>query len=422
MIKVRYNKRRMQINIVCLLSLITLMACNGGTSANSSNSPIITTMTISNMPESVRVCYESALSFSSDVVAINNNGVMTGMIKSQTGSGCIQQDYLFGNNGSQLEIIPLYNFSNTNLTATGARNSGISTNLITIGITFASDGSPSPFEFATYNNYLTPKLIENTNYLIGVSENGTFAAGFDLGGNPTLFNTALGLAYNLTYNNLPLSGASGLYAVSNSGIAGGMLGDISGNTSGILCFAENKACSYVVGGPSGGFSANIRSVSSNSRWIYGFAYFDNYTQLFSVNLETFAVTPLYNDLIIRNLVVSDTGDIVVRDNDSKSYLLVPLNITASENSLYSMSDLAAQLNLPSNLDLTNAYISPNGKYLAFDVSDFGTDDLFGLRIYFPDGIANYVQNNLTPVSLNNSRSSFWFKGQNVITESKTISL
>lgn len=408
--------------VISLLSVLTLVACNGGTtspSPSSSNSPVITTMTISNMPNSVHGCYESAVSFISDVAAINNNGIMTGTILSQTDLGCMQHDYLFGNNGSQLQVIPLYNFTDQDIIATGARTAAISTNLITVGITFVSDSSGFSYEWATYNNNLISELLVGTNYLTGVSENGTFAAGFNLGGNPKLFNTTLGLLYNLSYNNQPFPGTSGLYAVSNSGIAGGMVGDSSGGeASAMLCFAENKSCSYIVGGESAGFGAVIRSVSSNSKWIYGLAEIGNQTQLFNVNLATFAVTPLYKDLMILNSVVSDSGDIIVTDKNFNTYLLVPSNATASENNLYSINDLATQLNLPKNLDLANAYISPNGKYLAFDVSEYGSSDLFGLKIYFPDGIASYVQNNLTPVSSNNDTNSLWFKGQNVVSRSK----
>jgi hypothetical protein len=318
----------------------------------------------------------------------------------------------------------------SNLQITGARTAAISTNLITTGITFASDGSPSPYEVATYNNYLTPYQISDANYMIGISENGTFTAGFNIGGQPTLFNTLLAQSYNLTFNGSPMSDTM-LTGVSNVGIAAGSMSQKSSSDaedafkSGILCFATTKSCSYIVGGPSVSYDAYVNAISSNSKWIYGFANNAGDTQLFNVNLDTFAVTPLeqgFDDVpnpIIQNNVVTDTGDLIIKsDGTGKLYLLVPSNLTASENNLYSIDDLAAKLNLPDNVSLEDAYLSPNGNYIAFDVVDYGDANLFGVKIYFPNGIANYVSANLTPLTTNKilykNHSSSWFRGQHVV--------
>lgn len=414
--------------IFCLFPALAVVACNNGSSndnVNTNTNPVVTYLTESNMPTSVTQCYDGASSFVSNVSAINNNGVMTGAIQANPESGCLQQDYLFGNNGNQLQVIPPLKLANTSLEFTGARTAAISSNLITTGITFASDGSPSPYELATYNNYLTPYEISGANYMIGISENGTFIAGYNMGGQPTLFNTLLASAYNLTFNNVPMSGTM-ITAVSNVGIAVGSMEqkDSSSEDSfaaGILCSAATKSCSYIVGGTIVGYNAYVNSISSNSKWIYGYANNAGETQLFNVNLDTFAVTPLeqgFNDVpnpTIDNNVVTNTGDIIVKSSDTgELYLLVPSNSTASENSLYSIDDLAANLNLPSNVSLSDAYLSPNGNYIAFDVTDYEDANLFGVKVYFPNGIASYVAANLTPLSTSKHSSLSWFKGEHVV--------
>ncbi|MDD3267455.1 MAG: hypothetical protein PHC75_09800 [Burkholderiales bacterium] len=416
--------------LLCLLPAIAVVACNGGNNTSPTNTnPVITLLTESNMPTAVTECYHGASSFISDVSAINNNGVMTGTIQANPESGCLQKEYLFGNNGNQLQVIPLLQLPpDSDLQLTGAITSAISSNLITAGITFASKvDDPSPYELATYNNYLMPNIIAGANYLIGVSENGTFIAGYNIGGQPTLFNTILSQEYNLTFNNIPMQNTQ-ITSVSNIGIAAGNILQSTPDSndsfsSGIICSSTTKSCSYIVGGATTEFDASINAISSNSKWIYGYATHDNSNQIFNVNLETFAVTQLekgFDDIanpILNNNVVTDTGDIIVKDDDtSKLYLLVPLTPTASENNLYSIDDLAAKLNLPDNVSLTNAYLSPNGNYIAFDVIDYGSSNLFGVKVYFPNGIANYVSQNLTPLTKNKnlSKKASWFKGEHVV--------
>ncbi|MDD3267456.1 MAG: hypothetical protein PHC75_09805, partial [Burkholderiales bacterium] len=312
--------------LLCLLPAIAVVACNGGNNTSPTNTnPVITLLTESNMPTAVTECYHGSSSFISDVSAINNNGVMTGTIQANPESGCLQKDYLFGNNGNQLQVIPLLQLPpDSNLQVTGARTSAISSNLITTGITFAaSTDDPSPYELATYNNYLMPNIIAGSNYPIGVSENGTFIAAYSFGGEPTLFNTILSQEYNLTFNNLPMH-LTQIKSVSNAGITTGNMSQPvpdseNSLSSGIICSSTTKSCSYIIGGPSVGFDAYINAISSNSKWIYGYATHDDSSQIFNVNLETFAVTQLekgFDDIanpILNNNVVTDTGDIIVKD-------------------------------------------------------------------------------------------------------------
>lgn len=397
-------------SIVLWISII-LTACNSGGSTTGkapiiSTTPVITLLTESGLAEAAQKCYNTLKNYNSNILVVNNNGVVSGSIDSDPDSGCLQHGFLWSSSDSQFLIIPLLTIPGFNIT--GARISVLSTNLVSGGITFAPG-----YEFATFNNYLTPSnLIIDWNYVFGVSEQGQYITGTTLVGSYLFFDTAAGQQIELTYNNIPLQLNQfpvALYSSSNSGIAVGQLIESKINT-GIICQASTKVCTQVAGGADKGYNAIISSISSDGRIIYGWAYAlgsQNSTQLFSINPATNYVTPLFESFYVdsQDKVVTDNGIVVViKDGTSELYFYDP-----AVKGFYSIQELANKLSLPQNVSLENAYLSPNGNYLAFDVSNY-KNNIFGVKIFFPSGIANYLENNLSVIIPDNTHvQAAWFK-------------
>ena len=64
---------------------------------------------------------------------------------------------------------------------------------------------------------------------------------------------------------------------------------------------------------------------------------------------------------------------------------------------YSVAQLATKLKLIDSIEYTSIAISPNGNYLSFDVQSY-KNNIFGVKVYFPQGVAAYLHNNLTTIN------------------------
>lgn len=389
--------KKLAIVVGCLCALSGL-GCSS--SSPPSSSPQITLLTRAALPASVTACYDGAASFASDVGAVNNDGVFAGDIQANPaeGSGCLQHAYLWNGGSSRFEVIPFATLPDPTLEVLGERVAVLSTGLVSGGITFvASDNPDQPLEIATFNDHLAPSLIPGTNYVFGVSENSRFITGTNIGEQPLLFDHALGEAYNLTIGGVVLSRAM-LVGVSNEGIAvGSRPQESSVFDVAIVCSASTVSCADVVGGEIDGVNALFQSISSNGLFLYGFFEQNAETQLFSVSPTTHEVTALDPGYFIGTLSpATDDGTLVVHDGGPVAFLFV-LHPDGS-HAIYSVAELADRLALPSNVSVREAYLSPNGKFVAFDVDDFGPDDVFAAKVYFPSGVTSYAITNLTPVT------------------------
>ncbi len=155
------------------------MACSGGSGGgdNKPTAPVTTLLTESQLNEPTKECYRTMESYSSNVVAVNNNGVVAGSIQSNPSIGCMQQGYLWNNSKNKFSVIPPLSFEDFKVT--GVRLAALSSNLISGGITFTANG----YEFATINTHLIPNnLINNWNYVYGISEQGQYITGTTLFG------------------------------------------------------------------------------------------------------------------------------------------------------------------------------------------------------------------------------------------------
>jgi len=337
----------------------------------------------------------------SNVTAVNNNGVVAGSIKSGANNGCLQQGYLWNSNDNTFMIInPL---EVPNYSTSGFRLSVLSTDLISGGITFTSNNS----ELATENNFLTPSnSIIKWNYVFGISENGQYITGTTPYGSYLFFDTKQQQQIDLSYNP-PLTLAqhtAELISVANNGIAVGSI--IESNISrALICDATSKSCNAVAGGIDNNYKAWASSISANGKFIYGYALsLDNTSsQIFSVDVTTHAIKPLFESYFITNSITTNDGVIIVvnlRSNELAFY-------NQATNHLYSVQDLAQQLHLPDNVDISTASLSPNGHFLVFDVSDYRYNT-FAVRVFFPQGVARYVENNLVAIPQPAQRAA-WFR-------------
>lgn len=400
-----YSTRKAYITtiLINIFVIVLLYGCGAGASSAKNipdnNAPQVTLFSTTSLSKSIVNCSN----FNSNVAAINNNGVVAGFITSPHESNslqCVQHDYLWDSESSNsLSIIPFPDTLPIPEEVTGASIAALSTNLISAGITFINMtvSSTYPDEFASYNQNLLPNIINGWNYIFGVSENGQFLVGTNLGGNLLLFDTTLKQPAALTLDGTPLAGAAELISVSNDGTAVGIYNDTTISPNGIAIICKNTTQNCYIIDESDAYSSSARSISSNGQIIYG-VRLDNHgnNTIFQVNPETYATTTLFdNYTIYHHYNVTNNGIILVTPDSGDSYFIYVPKI-----GVYSVSTLINNLHLPSNIDPTTATISPNGKYIAFDVSTYTNNNIIGAKVFFPLGIESYLSKNITSIPVN----------------------
>lgn len=378
---------------IMLCSSALIVACSSGSVHSTGNpqNPIVTLLTESQLSKSFQNCYMDLESFSSMVAGINNNGVVAGAMLDDPNTGCLQHGYLWDNSkGNSFLSIPF--IKPPKFTVAGTRLTSISSNLITGGVTITKPA----LDTAIFNVGTAPKIaIANWNYVFGISEQGQFILGTTIFGSYLFFDTKLNKQIKLTYNGTPLSNFTvALVTASNNGKAvGTLVGQSEKNyNSGIICQAVDGTCAVVAGGDKNGYDAHITSISANGNFIYGYSLDNkNMLNVFSINPLNNHITPLIKSFFIHGNSITNDGLVTITHiNDNKVYIYDP-----AVNGLYSVKDLANKLNLPANTKLSEVHLSPNGNYLAFDVSSYD-NDILALKVFFPQGIAKYIENNIRP--------------------------
>lgn len=390
--KLTHQKYFKYIRITCLLGIISvIIGCNSGSiNKQKDTSPVITNFTASNLSKAATECYNDPSGYSSQVGAVNNNGVVAGSMQVKKSDKCIQQSYLWDNN---LKFIPLVE-DTERFTITGARLSVISTNLITGGITFAEDSNSrlGAYEFATYNNAMRPLILGGYNYVLGISENGQYLVGINIGGQPLNYDTVNESEIKLTYNNEPALGM--LYTVSNKGLMGISIINEGANNEAALCQESSGICTAVTIDDSKD-KAFITSIASQNQYIFGFYNNSGDTGVFSVNPDTYkgtTITKLKGFIANANSVTDKGALIASNGNNSKQVIYLSQN-----DQIYSVSDLVNKLNLTKSVANHSIEVSPNGRYIAFDVEDYNSNILM-VKVYFPNGIEEYLIKNIKPLS------------------------
>ncbi len=388
--KFTHQKYYKYIRITCLLGIISIIiGCNSGSVNKQKDiNPEITNFTAANLSKAATDCYNDPLGYSSQVGAVNNNGVVAGAMQVKKSDKCIQQSYMWGND---LKFIPLVN-NTEKFTITGTRLSVISTNLITGGITFAEDSQLGAYEFATYNNIMKPFILDGYNYVLGISENGQYLVGINLGGQPLNYDTVNESEINLTYNGEPAMGM--FVTVSNKGLIGASIINKGANNDAALCQESSGICTAVTMDESKDM-AFITSIASQNQYIFGFYNKSGDTSVFSVNPDTYKGTTIakLKGFIANENSVTDKGALIASNgNNSKQVIYLSQN-----DQMYSVSELVNKLNLTKSIAHNSIAVSPNGKYISFDVKDYNSNILM-VKVYFPNGIEEYLLKNIKPLS------------------------
>lgn len=386
--------------------LATLLVC-GPISAfaqvgDVSNAPSISYLTFNDVPYGkVKDCYYSPNGFATKPGAVNNNGVVSGSMGVKEGNTCQEHTYLWDNQKNSFNILPLLNPKTTeypNFKIVASISSSLSSNLVSTGISFAEEDAHL---YATFNQYMKPNELKGGNYIIQVSENGQYAVGWNIGGQPTFFNINKNSSIKLTLDGAELNRGAGLYNVSNDGTAVGIVFNDNMNNSAIICKAQSGACSRINVDQT--VLSFLPTISSNAKWAYGYTMNNKHIKLFGVNPATLAITPISSQIKqerLKNIYVdaqsTDLGATTVNSSGNSKYLLVP-QPNYHGVSLFSITELGKKLSLPSNVNFSTIRLSPNGKYAVFDVDSFD-NDRFVAKVYFPKGIENYAINNLTNVN------------------------
>lgn len=387
--------------LISIFAIAILYACGAGSSSSAtptiSNTPKITLFSMLNLTKSIVNC----ANFNSNVAAINNNGIVAGFIMSPKNNDslqCQQHDYLWNSESSNsLSIIPLPNSPfPAQEEVFGARIAALSTNLISAGIAFA--GNPQDVvQFASYNQNLLPYIINSGDEVLGVSENGQFLAGANsMTEELLLFNTILKQPTTLTLDGKPFIGGAELISVSNNGTAVGIYNDTNISQNGIAIICKNATQNCQIVDKSNQYISSVRSISSDGQIIYGVQRNNNDNTIFQVNPVTYSITPLFKGYTIYlHYNVTDSGAILVTPDAGDSYFIYVPKI-----GVYSVATLIHNLHLPSNIDSRTATLSPNGKYIAFDVSSYTNNQVIGAKVFFPLGIERYLKDNIIPIAVN----------------------
>jgi hypothetical protein len=346
----------------------------------------------------------SPSSLQANVQAVSNDGIVGGYVTSKLGTGgCLPRVFRWNNNG--FTIVPFPPMPpNTN--AVGGRIAVISTTNVTGGITFECQGAmscPSPFEAATASRPTTQTVINGWNYVFGISENGAWITGTNLGGQPLLYNVATGNPVTLTLKGVTMLNAA-LSSVSDAGLAVGFRLDPQlKSNNGMICISAG-ACQEIDMATSS-HSALIKSISSNGAYIYGFhSYAQSRNVLTAITKNSSGAyvvieTPLPY-VIFPRTDVTDKGTLVATANNRYYFVLPGLNTPPQNNyTVYTVASLIAKLGLGANVAQGSIALSPNGKYISFNVpvTGAGATTLIGYRAYFESGIETYLKSNLSPI-------------------------
>lgn len=371
--------------------------------AGAKSAPIVSRIVVSSSSAPFSGCTPSALV--ANVQAVSNDGVVGGYVTSKLGtSPCLPR--VFRWNTSGYTIVP-YPPMPPGTNAIGGRIAVISTNNVTGGITFECQGSmscPSPFEAATASAPTSQWVINGWNYVFGISENGTWITGTNLGGQPLLYNVTTKKPVSLTLNGAAIVNAS-LSSVSNAGLAVGSHDVQQPNTqNGMICITTGP-CQEIDKGTTA-YRALIKAISSNGSYIYGFhAYAQNRNVITAVTKNGsggYVVTETSLPYVMfPRADVTDKGAIVVTTaSGSAYYFVLPGPKTPTQNSylVYSVAGLISKLGL-AGVQQNSVALSPNGKYLSFNVpvTTGGASTLIGYSVYFQDGIEAYLMSQLTAV-------------------------
>ncbi|MEN9946226.1 MAG: hypothetical protein RLZZ293_612 [Pseudomonadota bacterium] len=392
--------------LLALASIGCLVACNNGSQATTSNSTVqslsesemnnvtndlptakVTYLYESMLPISAQQCFHKLPMYTSNLTAVNNNGVVAGSLL--VGDDCLQHGYLWDAKKNTFEIIPFPTLTGNYTTIVGSRISSLSTNLVTGGITFTDPNVPGNHEYATYNNYFSPWVMLGWNYVFGVSEDGKYVVGSNFAGQPLLWDVINNQSIALTISGNPIL-RSMLSSVSNNGIVAAQLSQ-NGYTNSLICKASTGTCEIVDGGKEMGYDSYLNSITHDGRFAYGWQRNGSGTHLYKLNVQTNQISLLIDNYYIPIVQNPDSGVLVVHSiNDDYPSIYVE-----SSNKVYLLQDLLDKLHISSqNIALSSIRISPNSKYLTFDVTEYA-NQLFGVKIYFPLGIATYLNNNLT---------------------------
>ena len=344
-------------------------------------------------------------SLQANVQAVSNNGVVGGYVTSKLGSsGCLPRVFRWTTSGYTIVPFPPMP-PNTN--AIGGRIAVISTNNVTGGITFGclrSMSCPTPLEAATASGPTSQSVINGWNYVFGISENGTWITGTNSGRQPLLYNVTTRKPVSLTLNGVSMLDTA-LSSASNAGLAVGFrLDPKSKKQNGMICTSAGP-CQEIDRGTSA-YGALIKAISSNGSYIYGFhSYAPNRNVITTVTKNSsgnYVVRETSLPYLMFRADVTDKGAIVVRTGSGSRYYFAlpdPKAPTRNDYLVYSVAGLIARLGLGGKVQQLSVALSPNGKYISFNVpvTTGGAKTLIGYRVYFENGIEAYLMNNLSAV-------------------------
>jgi hypothetical protein len=369
--------------------------------AGAKNDAIVSRIVVSSSAPPFSGCTPS--SFVANVQAVSNDGVVGGFVMSKLGSSsCLQR--VFRWNISGFTIVPFPPMPpNTN--AIAGRIAVISTNNVTGGITFECQGStscPNPFEAATASGPASQFVINGWNYVFGISENGTWITGTNFAGQPLLYNVTTKKPVSLTLNGAPIFDAI-LSSASNTGLAVGYR-NVSQMQNGMICITAGP-CQEIDKGTSA-YRALIKGISSDGSYIYGFHSYEparnRITRVTKNSSGNYVVTETSLPFFMDRGDVTDKGTIAVPSGSGgpgSAYYFVLWDPKTAYYHVYSVAGLIAKLGLGSNVDQGSVALSPNGKYISFNVpvTTVGPTTLIGYSVYFENGIEAYLMGHLAAV-------------------------
>ncbi|PYQ31667.1 MAG: hypothetical protein DMF56_00740 [Acidobacteria bacterium] len=290
-----------------------------------------------------------------------------------------------------------------NTNAIAGRIAVISTNNVTGGITFECQGSmscPSPFEAATASGPASQFVINGWNYVFGISENGTWITGTNFAGQPLLYNVTTKKPVSLTLNGASILDAI-LSSASDAGLAVGFRNVSQPQTqNGMICITAGP-CQEIDRGTTA-YRALLKGISSNGSYLYGFHSYEptrNFiTRVTKNSSGSYVVTETSLPYLMNRGDVTDKGAIAVATGSSSAYYFVlPDPTTPTRYLVYSVAGLISKLGLGSNIEQNSVALSPNGKYISFNVpvTTVGATTLIGYSVYFENGIEAYLMSHLS---------------------------
>lgn len=387
---------RLKVWFVSGCAVLSLVA-RESRAAGPKSTPIVSRIVVTSSSAPFAGCTPSSLQ--ANVQAVSNDGVVGGYVTSKLGSGgCLPR--VFRWNTSGYTIVPFPKMP-PNTYASGGRIAVISTNNVTGGITFECQGSqtcPSPFEAATASGPTTQNVINGWNYVFGISENGTWITGTNLGGQPLLYNVPANKAVSLTLNGAAMTGAS-LGSVSNAGLAVGTHATSQTHIqNGMICTTAGP-CQEIDKGTTT-YNALLKAISTNGTYIYGWHAYGQNKNVITTAAKNGSGAWVVTETSLPYVMfpradVTDKGTIVVTPGTGPNYyfaLVGPKTTTQNYYLVYSVASVIAKLGLTGAQQNTVA-MSPNGKYISFNVPVVGSaSTLIGYRVYFENGIEDYLMN------------------------------